>query len=263
MGADGVTNPFPTDRPTLQQITNLDDARFDDGYDSDGNAPFVFDYENDDADCDEDPIKTGTAPPAKPSVPAAPSVSLAVTLTESEINGMRNNQLRHELKLRGQRVSGTKGVMRKRLQESLHLPVAGGGTESVVARDASMNGLPVSAYWELLQPNPEPIAPPVNSDAGLRPPTERDAPVTNKYGYDQTFDRFPFTGTDEKTPYKNNLPKKRSKRAARKLSPTRMQKTFVPKPSVYGGPNKDFLKKHGLHEKSHPMDWLNSILPLR
>ena len=31
---------------------------------------------------------------------------------------------------------------------------------------------------------------------------------------------------------------------------------------MYGGPNKDFLKKHGLNEKSHPMNWLNYILPL-
>jgi len=47
--------------------------------------------------------------------------------------------------------------MRKRLWMSLHLPVAAGGTESVSARDTSMNGLPVLAYWELLEPNPEAI----------------------------------------------------------------------------------------------------------
>ena len=29
-----------------------------------------------------------------------------------------------------------------------------------------------------------------------------------------------------------------------------------------GGPNKSFLKKHGLDEHSHPADWFNALMPL-
>ena len=37
---------------------------------------------------------------------------------------------------------------------------------------------------------------------------------------------------------------------------------IVVKPRVHGGPNMDFLKKHGLDENSHPMDWFNAFLPI-
>jgi len=111
MGAEGVANPFPTYHPTLQEITNLKDTQFGKGYDSDGNAPLVFDYKNNDADYREDPIKSGKSPLVEQPVPAAvaPSVSVPVTLTDSTKNGIKNHDLRKELKLRGQHVSKNKG----------------------------------------------------------------------------------------------------------------------------------------------------------
>ena len=33
-------------------------------------------------------------------------------------------------------------------------------------------------------------------------------------------------------------------------------------PEQRGGVNSDFLRKHGLDEHSHPMDWFNSLLPM-
>jgi len=51
----------------------------------------------------------------------------------------------------------------------------------VAARDASLHRLDVTAFWELLLPNPTPVPKPSNEDSMLHPPTERDAPVTPKY----------------------------------------------------------------------------------
>jgi len=31
---------------------------------------------------------------------------------------------------------------------------------------------------------------------------------------------------------------------------------------IHGGPNMEFLNKHGLDEHSHPMDWFNALLPM-
>ena len=33
-------------------------------------------------------------------------------------------------------------------------------------------------------------------------------------------------------------------------------------PRVLGGPNSDFLKRYGLNNKSHPMDWFTAFMLL-
>jgi hypothetical protein len=33
-------------------------------------------------------------------------------------------------------------------------------------------------------------------------------------------------------------------------------------PRVLGGPNSDFLKRYGLNDKNHPMDWFKEFMPL-
>ena len=123
-----------------------------------------------------------------------------------------------------------------------------------------MAGLDVTAYWELLTPNPTPITEPINEDLSLRPPTEMDAPVNPKYGYDEKFDRIPFTGTTKHMTYMSaKSPRKRKK--GRGFTPARNQK-HNPQPRVRGGANSNFLDKHGLDEHSHPMDWFNAIFPM-
>ena len=110
-------------------------------------------------------------------------------------------------------------TLQQRLRENLNLPVGpgvgddegGGGT---TPRDASMGGLPFSAHWELLTPNPIPILESENEDTTLRPPSKRDAPINPKYGYDETFDRRPFTGTNAKLPLKSDSLKKRGKKGS-------------------------------------------------
>ena len=44
---------------------------------------------------------------------------------------------------------------------------------------------------------------------------------------------------------------------------TRMQRPMVDiVEREQGGPNKSFLKKHGLGKHSHPADWFNALMPL-
>ena len=87
----------------------------------------------------------------------------------------------------------------------------------------------------------------------------------------ETFERSFFTGTTRKMRYKGlhesptnpGRPRKKRARKGRKLSPTRMQVVNEPaEPRVRGGPIADFLKRYGLDETSHPMDWFSALMPM-
>ena len=72
-----------------------------------------------------------------------------------------------------------------------------------------------------------------------------------------------ITGTNAKLPLKSNSLKKRGKKGSLSSAADRRAGVkVIPGARVDGGPNKDHLKKYGLTERSHPMDWLNSILPM-
>ena len=240
---------FPTKQPAIRRPVNHDEDKYEKGYDSDGEMPYIHDYENDDpSKYDELPIPSGAPPPAAAAAPAVPT---PVFISDTDIMGLKVELLKTELKQRGLGLAGRKADLQARLRENIHLPV-NIGAGGVAPRDASMNGLP---RWEFFMPNPVPVTEPTNADASLRPPTERDAPVTKKFGYDELFDRIPLTGTTEKITYMNNSPR-RQKRGTN-LTPenhSRAGARVEVKPRVMGGPNKDFLKKYGLNEKSHPMD---------
>ena len=170
--------------------------------------------------------------------------------------------LKEELKKRGLAIYGKKSELQERLKENLHLPVAEGGAE---VRDSCMNGLPFSAWWELLEPNATPIVEPNNTDASLRPPTEREGKLSSKHGYDQVFDRPPFTGTDAKLPTRPRKLSSRKSPEARAKSLSRYDQDRalpVPQPRTLGGPNTKHLQRYSLGLKSHPMDWFTSLMPL-
>ena len=61
-----------------------------------------------------------------------------------------------------------------------------------------MAGLDATAKWELLTRCESPVPKPINNDETLRPPTEMNANPNPKYGFVETFDRIPFTGTTKK-----------------------------------------------------------------
>ena len=62
------------------------------------------------------------------------------------------------------------------------LPIQEEGAE---IRGAHLNGVDVTSHWRLFTKNPTPTNKPTKEDASLRPPTEIDAPINPKYGYDE------------------------------------------------------------------------------
>jgi len=131
----------------------------------------------------------------------------------------------------------------------------------VEKRPAFMNELEVTTYWEQLTLNDLPIDNPENIDETLRPSTELEVEnIKPKYGFKEIFDCPRFTGLDKNMIHHRN----KCARNNRHLSPLRKQyvSSFTAKPREKGGPCSRFCLKYGLDEKSHPADWLDSLLPL-
>jgi hypothetical protein len=177
-------------------------------------------------------------------------------------------QLKDELKMRGRLYVGRKSDLQDCLKEAIlnNVPVS---SENEPPCQECMAGLDITARWELLTPNNEPIPLPENGDPGHRPPTEMDGSLNPKYGMKETFDSRPFTGTTEKMRYylqslrQSPTTCNHRKERKRKRSPMRQLKApLLIKPRVLGGPNAAFLERYDLDETSHPMDWFTAFMPL-
>ena len=107
---------------------------------------------------------------------------------------------------------------------------------------------------------------PVALDPTFRPPSEMGTEkVTPKYNYSETFDRVPFTGTDEFLPTRpiKQSDGGRNPRSAGSLSrPGQARQLPEPKIRTRGGPDMRHIKKYGLGLGSHAMKWFTSIMPL-
>jgi hypothetical protein len=183
------------------RFTNQNSALNDEGYDSEGNLPHFADANiKDDMDEYNKPsieVGGGEAPAA-----AAEEVAAPLPLDVMRLNAVR---LREELRKRGRQTGGNKHAMQERLKEAIamNVPVLDGqSTETNESRRPDfMTGLDVTAKWELLTHCESPVPEPTNDDETLRPPTEMNANPNPKYGFVETFDRIPFTGTTEKMLY--------------------------------------------------------------
>ena len=127
-----------------------------------------------------------------------------------------------------------------------------------------MNGLDVMARWVLLTCNTTPIPEPVNIDASLCPPTERDGTLNPKYGFQEKFEHIPFSGTTAKMTYLKTREEVAAynKSQKQKHSKSRQNRARLVKLRIVGGPNSDFLKRYGLTSSSHPMDWFTALMPM-
>ena len=171
-------------------------------------------------------------------------------------------ELKAELRKWGRSIGGGEAELQARLKEAIenNVPIASG---SEAPRHESMNGLDVTARWELLTRQLYPVPEPENEDSTHRPPTERDAAINPKYGFVETFVRVPFSGMTEKMlyirPSGREVNRKKTQRK-RKRSPTRHSRPTMPVgPRVLGGPNTAFLRRYGLNQTSHPMDWFTAF----
>ncbi len=261
---------FPSAIPTVQnrffnQNSELNDA----GYDSEGGLPFFAGKQVDSAvDYSEAPLNDAGRPPPATAPPAAAVVAAAGELTVKSVSLLNVAKLKDELKRRGWSIAGEKGELQDRLREAilLNVPVASGGGDAVRCHE-SMSGLDVTARWELLTSEYAPIPEPENQDCSLRPPTEMDGTTNPKYSMKETFVRGSFTGTNEKMRYafveeSPMAPPKKRARKSRKCTPMRKQVVTEIEPRVLGGSNVEFLRRYGLDETSHPMDWFSAFMPM-
>ncbi len=209
----------------------------------------------------EDVIGAIDNPPLPPAPVAAPALAV------ESVMKLTVKDLKDELKKRGRAITGKKSDLQDRLKEAvrLNVPVAGPSEEP---HHKSMAGLDMSARWVPLTWNDEPIVVPgVNSDPSHRPPTEMNQDVNPKYDFVETFNRMPFTGTTEKMcygrpPCDSAICNKKKERKRKRLPTRQMRVPADVEPRVLGEPNSDFLKRYGLDETNHPMDWFTAFMPL-
>jgi len=272
--AAALTNlaSFPSSFGTTpNRFTNQNSDLNDEGYDSEGNLPHFADANlNDDMEeYDEPSIEVGGG--EAPAAGGGPEPEAAAAPVPINVMGLTAVQLRDELKKRGRTTGGNKHALQERLKEAIamNVPVmddqSSGANES--RRPDFMAGLDVTARWELLTRCESPVPEPTNVDETLRPPTEMNANPNPKFGFVETFDHIPFTGTTEKmmycSPCGRSVEQSRKDRRKRKRSEPRHSRPAPQvKPRKLGGPNAVFLKRYGLDETSHPMDWFTALMPM-
>jgi hypothetical protein len=254
---------FPANYGTVEnRFTNQDPELNDEGYDSEGNLPHFANPDiEDDAELYNEECIGGPGGGVEMVLsPAAAPVAIDVM----KLNVV---MLRAELKKRGRSTFGNKAAMQQRLNEAIALNVPVSESAGNINRDESMMGLDVTAKWELLNRCENPMPEPTNADGSLRPPTEMNDTINPKFGFIETFDRIPFTGTTEKMRYVRpegrSVNRSRKEKRKRKQSQPRQSRPVAEVlPRKLGGPNTDFLHRYGLSETSHPMDWFTAFMPL-
>jgi hypothetical protein len=255
-GPSPAPRKFPTVEPKKRKIANLDEAKYEEGYDSDGNLPYYFDYEGDEDEDEEDDE-------VEDEEDHEDDVGVVLPLEVHEIKEFAGKRLKEELKKRGLSTCGKKEVLVTRLINGRNAKIGEGKKGKKKREDNFMAGLPATAMWVLLNPLATPVAEPVNLDSTLKPPTGLEGPVNEKHAYSDVFERSPFTGTDEKCVRPPESHSKANRKNTNSLGEERNnRKKRIPKPRTKGGPNTDHLTKYGLDLLSDPLDWFRSLMPL-
>ena len=207
-----ITQPdeFPTSRPARRTINNMNPETFEDGYDSEGDLPFAPDYDSDSDDdgyeglgvvCVDEPLSEeegGEGDEEEKKGKQHPKLTKEQVEKIAEEGGVV--LLMEYLAERGLPIYGSKAEKMKRLLEGKKKKKK--AAKQPKKTDNPLAGLPPGAEWVLLNPAPEPVPEPENVDLTLRPPSELEAKKVNpRYEYSETFDRVPFTGTNEFLPH--------------------------------------------------------------
>ena len=185
-----------------------------------------------------------------------------VDIPHATIESMKNDELRHQLKIRGQKIKGKKSELIDKLKLAIlsKIPVGKKKEKKIAAtaikidENKEIKGFKIGAYWEellqsaLIVPEPDNV-----TFKNARAPTEVNVDkVPDKYNFTAIFDRPTFEGKS-KMPIVNND------------GVAMMNTNGTPKWNEVkrdqGGPNPDFLKKHGLSAGSHPTEFVEAFLP--
>jgi hypothetical protein len=270
-------SPESLKSPEMRKIPNFDrlGAKFDAGYDSDGEPP----PKTVTVDFDEPAIEERTAEGtrivqegSRIAVGSVENVHIAVNreprhiaIDEASLKKMTVANLRQELRIREVHFIPTlkKPDLLKRLQQALARKVKvsifgpihtdKGTTGKKKAGLNDMAGFAPGAYWEQLKPKDVPVEEPLNTIRNARAPTvpENEAgSVPVKHDFAETFDRPIFSGKKQvQKTHRNN--RKMFDGDGNPLMESVQRQLIMPR--------QDFLQKHKLTAYSDAVEFANAF----
>jgi hypothetical protein len=185
--------------PEQRDVKPIDEAAFDQGYDSEGlQAPWeeAEELDFDGPEFDEDPLPFGVSPVSS-TEPNCQNITEDICTIE-EAEKMKVAGLKDELKKRGLDVRGKKDELKARLKEAIEqkLPFVDNTTKTNTTNLAGDTFSP-GAYWEELECKGEYVD--ERTLEGFRAPTVPVGEISSvrKRNFDQKFDRMVFSGKTE------------------------------------------------------------------
>jgi len=152
-------------------------------------------------------------------------------LSDEQINVLKVDALKEAKKMRGIVPKGRKDELRVMLKQCME---KGMGIVEGVTKDMQvLSGFPVGSRWKELQPGDDIVPEPVNEFAFHAPTDNPEAlPRVQKQNFDETWDRPVFKGRNLENEVR-----------------------------LKGHPRRRWIKDEGLNENSHPVEWLDAMLP--
>lgn len=235
VGAVGI----PTSKPS-RKIKNVDENKWEEGYDSDGElGPFLdavvdqggVDVEGEDDGLPDSMVVVGSGS-GNTTNTNGEVTSPDWFLSDEQINVLKVDALKEAIKMRGVVPKGRKDELRVMLKQCME---KGMGIVEGVTKDMQvLSGFPVGSRWKELQPGDDIVPEPVNEFAFHAPTDNPEAlPRVQKQNFDETWDRPVFKGRNLENEVR-----------------------------LKGHPRRRWIKDEGLNENSHPVEWLDAMLPV-
>jgi len=225
---------IPTPK-NAREITNRDESKYEDGYDSDGAiGPFldaIADQTMKSVLDEDDALPAsmleggeGMADPIRPE--EEPWFMTPAAIRQLNVVGLKK-----EIHRRGFRPLGKKGDLRKMLMDCMEQRC--GIIDTPVENMNALSGFPVGSRWTVLTPNLITVPDPVNEFSFHAPTDDPEyLPTVPKHNFDEQWDRPVFEG------------RSRAK-GVRTKGETRIK----------------FMRDSRLDSRSHPVDWVDAFLP--
>lgn len=261
----------PMASPELRTIQNLEalEPKFDEGYDSDGNAAPTRDPDNDEFD-EEELVAVGTVPEEAGlednEAEQQPKEPRHVPIPEDVLKKMTVADLKQQLLIREVQFASNlkKPGLLQRLRESLQQSVTvkhfGGESQQQKKKGKGkkkttddMSGFAPGAQWVPLSPDTV-VEEPENTIRNARAPTDMDNPVVAvKHNFAEHFDRPIFTGTYQQPLYHANGRQKKDRETGAYLKEKLQRKKMRAR--------RDFMRKHHLSKHSDPVEFFEAFFP--
>ncbi len=191
VGAVGI----PTSKPS-RKIKNVDENKWEEGYDSDGElGPFLdavvdqggVDVEGEDDGLPDSMVVVGSGS-GNTTNTNGEVTSPDWFLSDEQINVLKVDALKEAIKMRGVVPKGRKDELRVMLKQCME---KGMGIVEGVTKDMQvLSGFPVGSRWKELQPGDDIVPEPVNEFAFHAPTDNPEAlPRVQKQNFDETWDR--------------------------------------------------------------------------